>query len=72
MTVAKIQFDRSRLDIQEALKLGWFYTGKTGSGHLCFRHPGYGGKLVLCNTRSEYRGTRNTIALIRKLTPRED
>jgi hypothetical protein len=66
-------FNSKRIDVSEALKLGWVYDGHSGTGHLQFRHPGSKVRLKLPCSPSEYRGLRNAITRIRKMTPpRED
>jgi len=70
--MARNKFSKNRPDIKVALELGWVFAGKTGSGHLCFVHERAGGRIILASTSSEYRGERNAISRIRRMTPREE
>lgn len=65
-------YDPKRPNIAFALKMGWEYCGRSGSGHLTFTHPEVTMKLVIASSPSDFRGTRNSIAWIRRNTPRKE
>jgi predicted RNA binding protein YcfA (HicA-like mRNA interferase family) len=59
---------KRREDVIYALDNGWEYVGVSG-GHLKFRHPDTGIPLMITSSPSEYRGLKNKISWIKKLTP---
>lgn len=62
---------RDREDVAYAKRLGWFFDGFTGGGHLRFRHPDTGTKLFFSNTTSDKaRAAKNSRSVVRRLTPR--
>ena len=63
---------RGRDDIKLAEELGWTFHRLTGSGHLQFTHPLTGVKMTIPATPSCSRSVKNSIAWIRKNTPREE
>lgn len=65
------RINRRRPDIALALSLGWEYLHNSGSGHFLFRHPGTSMKLVLASTPGRGRSEANSLADIRRYTPKE-
>lgn len=70
--MARRAYDSKRKDIQVAVDFGWRFCGFAGSGHLQFRHPRVTVRLIMPATPSDPRGMHNSIAWIRRHTPRED
>ncbi|MBF6085119.1 type II toxin-antitoxin system HicA family toxin [Nocardia cyriacigeorgica] len=66
--MAKPPYDKKRPDIRWALDHGWHFSGHSG-GHLVFKHDDAGRRTTLPNTPSDWRGFRNTIARMRRMTP---
>jgi predicted RNA binding protein YcfA (HicA-like mRNA interferase family) len=70
--MAKRPYDRKRADVKFAIEMGWEFCGFAGSGHLQFRHPKVAVRLIMPATPSEGRGARNSIAWVKRNTPREE
>ncbi|ASU00792.1 hicA toxin superfamily protein [Nocardia phage NTR1] len=70
--MARRAYDRKRPDVAFAIEMGWEFCGFAGSGHLQFRHPKVAVRLIMPATPSEGRGTKNSIAWVKRNTPREE
>lgn len=57
----------SRADLVEAARLGYVHEGRSGSGHLRFRHQETGRVVFLPHTPGQGRSTSNSIALLRRV-----